>query len=1143
MEGVGDFEYSRKDLVGHGAFAVVFKGRHKKKTDWEVAVKCINKKNLSKSQILLGKEIKILKELQHENIVALYDVQYCNGGDLADYLQAKGTLREDTLRVFLQHIAAAMRVLNSKGIIHRDLKPQNILLSYVGRKKAGLNGIRIKIADFGFARYLQNNMMAATLCGSPMYMAPEVIMSQNYDARADLWSIGTVIYQCLVGKPPFQANSPQDLRLFYEKNKALLPNIPRETSPHLGDLLLGLLQRNQKDRMDFACPMPVPVPSYPSSVSDSSSGSSPSCRFASPPSLPDLQTLPEDTLSSPPLGPPNYLQLSKDSGGSSSSKNSSCDTDDFVLVPHLSADQSYDLQMGAGSPVPPSQLLGARLPSAPTLTDAYQNKQKLRKQHSDPVHPTSGAYPTSHSPQMGRPVSLGTSPTKNLGSSPRSSDWLQKTPLPTIIGSPTKRSCLPSAPTLTDAYQNKQKLRKQLSDPVHPTSGAYPTSHSPQMGRPVSLGTSPTKNLGSSPRSSDWLQKTPLPTIIGSPTKVEQLVLYMKAAQLLASSLHLAKAEIKSGKLNPSSAVKQVVKSLNERYKSCISLCRRLTERLNRFFSDKQRFMDEINSVTAEKLIYNHAVEMVQSAALDEMFQQTEDIAFRYSKAAMLLEGLGKVLQDPADIDSVSKLSMEKQAVERARMAFLTGRSRPLKFRGQQLKALQRMITEKERDIAAALKLDLNKNEFQTPLYELVGLESEIQLALEKLPEWAAPRPAEKTLLTISDEVYIQPEPLGVVLIIGAWNYPFALVIQPLIGAIAAGNAAVIKPSEVSEHTARLLGELLPQYIDKDLYPVVNGGVPETQELLQQRFDHVFYTGNSAVGKLVMEAASHHLTPVTLELGGKSPCYIDKDCDLSIVCRRITWGKYMNCGQTCIAPDYVLCDQSIQGRVVEEIRKALKEFYGDDLKTSPDYGRMINQRHFKRVTALLEGETVALGGESDEADCFIAPTVLTGVTGSSKVMQEEIFGPVLPLVSVGSVDEAIRFINQREKPLALYVFSSDSKLIKRMIAETSSGGVTANDVLLHYSISALPFGGVGNSGMGSYHGKHSFDRLSHLRSCLIKSLNMEAVNKVRYPPHSAKKLSWARFFILKRVRLGTLGRLALLAAFVALAALVAQRFL
>ncbi|MGH0166197.1 UNVERIFIED_CONTAM: hypothetical protein FKN15_050509 [Acipenser sinensis] len=383
---------------------------------------------------------------------------------------------------------------------------------------------------------------------------------------------------------------------------------------------------------------------------------------------------------------------------------------------------------------------------------------------------------------------------------------------------------------------------------------------------------------------------------------------------------------------------------------------------------------------------------------------------------------------------------MEKQAVERARTAFLTGRSRPLKFRGQQLKALQRMLKEREGEICMAIKHDLNKSQFDSALFELVGLESEIQLALEKLPEWAAPRPAEKTLLTLLDEVYVQPEPLGVVLIIGAWNYPFALVIQPLIGAIAADTSRV-----------------------GDLYPVVNGGVPETQELLQQRFDHVFYTGNCAVGKLVMEAAARHLTPVTLELGGKSPCYIDKDCDLSIVCRRITWGKFVNCGQTCIAPDYVLCDQSIQGRVVEEIRRTLLEFYGDDPKTSPDYGRMINQRHFKRVTALLEGETVALGGEIDEADRYIAPTVLTDVPPHSRLMQEEIFGPVLPLVSVGSVDEAIRFINQREKPLALYVFSYDSKLIKRMIAETSSGGVIANDMLLHYSISSLPFGGVGPS--------------------------------------------------------------------------------
>ncbi|XP_051962615.1 serine/threonine-protein kinase ULK2 isoform X3 [Xyrauchen texanus] len=971
METVGDFEYSRKDLVGHGAFAVVFKGKHKKKSDWEVAIKSINKKNLSKSQILLGKEIKILKELQHENIVALYDVQetpssvflvmeYCNGGDLADYLQVKGTLREETLRVFLQQIAAAMRILNSKGIIHRDLKPQNILLSYTGRKKSSINGIRIKIADFGFARYLQSNMMAATLCGSPMYMAPEVIMSQNYDAKADLWSIGTVIYQCLVGKPPFQANSPQDLRMFYEKNKTLVPNIPRETSPQLEDLLLGMLQRNQKDRMDFdtffshpflepistikkSCP--VPVPKCPGLVTDSTCGSSPSCRYVSPPSLPDMQTLPEDVLSSPPLGPPNYLQISKESGGSTSSKNSSSDADDFVLVPHLSGEQSYDLPMGAvghrpssefllcggqpqlstgqapmlsprsettpipvptqvrnyqrikqnlsssptttlygsprsgtvrrsntspmgfpkmvsgspssadtvqtvgrrlstgssrpyspsplvgtipeqlghcccghpqnheqrsrsssgSSPVPSSQLLGARLP---TLTDFYQNKQKLHKQLSDPVHPTSSAYPTSQSPQLSRPGNLGTSPTKHFGSSPRTSDWLTKSPLPTIIGSPTKANAPFKIPK-TQASCNLMALASQQGIADNPTTiktlmdgrdlsahhcSAYPSSRQSvpeasktSFGRSVSagrlsehpvritlgghpyqgstdslnterpmdtvgsnssagslcstsgkvyMGSPPGMTIGSSPPGAEGgpssLRYVPYgtspPSLDGFITfeapelpeetlmerehtdtlmhlrmmlsftdcvleiaslqaggpdlgasaaslyppqdsvvvdqisqlskewgKVEQLVLYMKATQLLASSLHLAKAQIKSAKLNPSMAVKQVVKSLNERYKSCISLCRRLTDKLNHFFSDKQQFLDEINSVTAEKLIYNHAVEMVQSAALDEMFQQTEDIAYRYNKASMLLEGLSKILQDPADIENVIK--------------------------------------------------------------------------------------------------------------------------------------------------------------------------------------------------------------------------------------------------------------------------------------------------------------------------------------------------------------------------------------------------------------------------------------------------------------------------------------------------------
>ncbi|KAM3601608.1 uncharacterized protein V6R79_015607 [Siganus canaliculatus] len=488
-------------------------------------------------------------------------------------------------------------------------------------------------------------------------------------------------------------------------------------------------------------------------------------------------------------------------------------------------------------------------------------------------------------------------------------------------------------------------------------------------------------------------------------------------------------------------------------------------------------------------------------------------------------------------------MSREQQAVARARKAFETGRSKPLEYRYLQLKNLQRLFSERQKVIAEAIKKDLNKSEVGTELYETLGLEGEISLALKKLKEWASPRHVQKNLLTLSDTVYIKPEPLGVVLIIGAWNYPWAVTIQPLIGAIAAGNAAVIKPSEVCVHTAKVMEDLLPLYIDKELYPVVTGGVPETQELLRQRFDHIFYTGNSMVGKLVMEAAAKNLTPVVLELGGKSPCYIDRNCDISIACRRIAWGKYTNCGQTCIAPDYILCDPSIQDQVIAEVKKAIKDFYTDNPKTCPDYGRIINQRHFKRIMAMLEDSTVAVGGENDESDCYIAPTVLKNVKPEAKVMQEEIFGPLLPVLSVSSLDEAIKFINKREKPLALYVFSQDDKVIKRMTEETSSGGMVANDCLVHFSVSSLPFGGVGNSGMGCYHGKFTFDQLSHLRGCLIKQLKMEGVNSMRYPPHTPKKLGWARFFILNNADLGWMGRVALFAILAVVFAVAVQRFL
>lgn len=271
----------------------------------------------------------------------------------------------------------------------------------------------------------------------------------------------------------------------------------------------------------------------------------------------------------------------------------------------------------------------------------------------------------------------------------------------------------------------------------------------------------------------------------------------------------------------------------------------------------------------------------------------------------------------------------------------------------------------------------------------------------------------------------------------------------------------IIKPSELSENTAKILSKLLPQYLDQELYIVTNGGVEETTELLKQRFDHIFFTGSPSVGKIVMEAAAKHLTPVTLELGGKNPCYIDKDCDLDVACRRIAWGKYMNCGQTCIAPDYILCEPSLQNQIVQKIKEIVKEFYGENVKESPDFERIINLRHFKRITSLLEGQKIAFGGETDEATRYIAPTVLTDVDPETKVMQEEIFGPILPIVPVKNADEAIKFINEREKPLSFYVFSHNKKLVKQMIDGTSSGAVTVNDVIMHFVLSSLPFGGVG----------------------------------------------------------------------------------
>uniref|UniRef100_A0AAY4AA97 non-specific serine/threonine protein kinase n=1 Tax=Denticeps clupeoides TaxID=299321 RepID=A0AAY4AA97_9TELE len=945
---VGKFEFSRKDLIGHGAFAVVFRGRHREKHDWEVAVKCINKKNLAKSQTLLGKEIKILKELKHENIVALHDfqknnnflpcsvLQYCNGGDLADYLHSKGTLSEDTIRVFLQQIAGAMRVLQAKGIIHRDLKPQNILLSHPAGRKSHSNNTCIKIADFGFARYLQNNMMAATLCGSPMYMAPEVIMSQNYDAKADLWSIGTIVFQCLTGKAPFQASSPQDLRLFYEKNKNLIPNIPRETSSHLRHLLLGLLQRSHKDRMDFASPtqdspgfqlkdsgggggssknsscdtddfvmvpahfpniriltgrsalkavsvslslvlslsrlteclasncsnygqsVPIPVPTqihnyqrmeqnFPSPGQNSSPRVVPPVRrCSSGSSLAFGRAGPSPPHSGAHGSGPSSRRLSV---GTSKAFQLSPQVGTIPEMPVQAGPQSTGLDRGSaqggvlfsgdGRPRSQQQGLGTRLHSAPCLLEVGSgSRQKIQKQHSDPV-----VVP------QGPPMTL-----RPLHSSPRLSELMQRSPLPTILGSPSRAMPPfefpkpPSSPNMVTflaqqglvltspsrqqglgdtglalqpergAEEGKGFGRSQsagrlsdmllmaafggplgergssenlsaenramditagvggLSPPggghavvgsgsparVVFTVGSPPSGNTPPQtcrARKFSTGSSssispvgsfnsryaqtgicldglevpsspryaftdpisakmdgvvmfeapelpeetlmeqehtdtlhrlrftldfahcmvevaasrgggvePSDPFGSALLQQQSLVADQISSLSREWSYAEQLVLYMKTTELLSSALHTAMEGVKQGKLYPSTTVKQVVRRLNELYKSSVVSCRSLSARLERFFSRKHRLMDHISTITAERLIFSHAVQMVQTAALDEMFHQGAASVQRYHKALLLMEGLSLLLTEQADILSVSKCTCTQT---RFRVVFL----------------------------------------------------------------------------------------------------------------------------------------------------------------------------------------------------------------------------------------------------------------------------------------------------------------------------------------------------------------------------------------------------------------------------------------------------------------------------------------
>ncbi len=437
--------------------------------------------------------------------------------------------------------------------------------------------------------------------------------------------------------------------------------------------------------------------------------------------------------------------------------------------------------------------------------------------------------------------------------------------------------------------------------------------------------------------------------------------------------------------------------------------------------------------------------------------------------------------------------------------------TKSLAWRRKQLNALIRMMHEAEDRLVKALADDLGKPYLEAWAGEIHAVVSEAQYALKHLKTWTKARNVLVPVAFQPARSYIQPEPLGVALIIAPWNYPVQLAFSALVGAIAAGNCAIIKPSELAPHTADLMAELCEAYLDPDAIRVINGGIETSTALLAERFDTIFYTGSTAVGRIVMTAAAKHLTPVTLELGGKSPCIVLDQPDIDVTARRIVWGKFFNAGQTCIAPDYVLVEKSLQEPLLQAIKKYITQFYGSTPRTSPDFARIVNLRHHQRLCKLLRDGRVVIGGETSGEDRFIAPTVLADVSPDAPVMQEEIFGPILPVIAIDNAEEAIQFVRARPKPLALYIFTGNAALADDIVRRTSSGGVCINECLSHAVGHNLPFGGVGESGMGAYHGKTSFDTFSHMKSVMRKPFGMEP--PLRYPPYSDAKTRWIKRLI------------------------------
>ncbi len=454
--------------------------------------------------------------------------------------------------------------------------------------------------------------------------------------------------------------------------------------------------------------------------------------------------------------------------------------------------------------------------------------------------------------------------------------------------------------------------------------------------------------------------------------------------------------------------------------------------------------------------------------------------------------------------------------IQQQRDFFSSGETRTLAFRLRQLRALRQAIVARESDAIAALAADLGKPELEAATAETIYCLAEIDYAIDRLGAWTRPKRVGTPLVLLPGTSEIVPEPLGVVLIVAPWNYPLQLAISPLIGAIAAGNCATIKPSELAPKTAEVLAELVAATFEPHYVSAVCGDKAIAQDLLAERFDLIFFTGSPAVGKIVLAAAARHLTPTILELGGKSPCIVDREVPIETVARRIVWGKFLNAGQTCIAPDYLLVHQESFEPLMAGLEAVLHEFYGDDPATCPDYGRIVSDAHFERLEALLEPGKVLVGGQRHAAQRYFAPTILTAVTWEDPIMQAEIFGPILPVLTFIDLEDAIAQVNAQPRPLALYIFSRDGARQQRVLEGTSSGGACVNDTILHYNSPELPFGGVGNSGTGTYHGKASFDAFSHRKSIFRKPFWLDL--HLRYPPYAGKLPT------LRRLLLGPLAK-------------------